>query len=272
MVETLAQFGFGSPGLQTTLENLNFLDHKHTLNIAHRGASNAAPANTLAAFEKAVELGADGIEFDVHLSADGIPVVIHDFSVDSTTDGSGRVADLTLAQLEQLDAGSSFDPAFAGERIPTLEKVLETFGDRLLLNIELKDLSLRDSGLERAVIAQIEQRGLGNRVILSSFNPFSLRRAKKIAPHIPVGLLYASSLPLPLRRAWLAHLFPHEARHPEHTMVDARYLAWARRRGYQVNTWTVNDPDEMHRLISLGVDSIITNVPDVLCGILATET
>ena len=187
---------------------MHFLDHERTLNIAHRGASSAAPPNTLAAFEKAVELGADGIEFDVHLSADGVPVVIHDFTVDGTTDGSGRVAEMTLAQLEQLDAGSSFDPAFAGERIPTLVQVLETCGNRLLLNIELKDLSLRDSGLERAVIAQVEQRGLGNRVILSSFNPFSLRRAKKIAPRIPVGLLYAPNLPLPCAAHGWPRSFP----------------------------------------------------------------
>lgn len=249
---------------------MNFLDHEHTLNIAHRGASAAAPANTLAAFEKAVELGADGIELDVHLSTDGVPVVIHDFTVDGTTDGHGRVASLTLAQLKQLDAGITFDPAFAGERIPTLEEVLEAVGDLLLLSIELKNFSLRDNGLERAVIAQVEQHGLGGRVILSSFNPFSLRRAKKIAPHILAGLLYAPNLPLPLRRAWLAPLAPHEARHPEHTMVDAHYMAWARRRSYQVNTWTVDDPDEMRRLIGLGVDSIITNIPDVLRSVLET--
>ncbi len=240
------------------------------VNIAHRGASAVAPPNTLAAFEKAVELGADGIEFDVHLSADGVLVVIHDFNVDDTTDGSGRVAEMTLAQLKQLDAGSRFDPAFAGERIPTLEEVLETVGSRLLLNIELKCFSLRDNGLERAVIAQVKRHGPAARVLLSSFNPFSLRRAKKIAPHIPVGLLYAPWLPLPLRRAWLAPLVPHEARHPEHTMVDARYMAWARRRGYRVNAWTVNDPNEMRRLIDVGVDGIITNVPDVLRGVLET--
>ena len=240
------------------------------MNIAHRGASAAAPPNTLAAFEKAMELGADGVEFDVHLSADGVVVVIHDFNVDGTTDGSGRVAEMTLAQLKQLDAGSHFDPAFAGERIPTLEEVLEAVGSRLLLNIELKSTSLRDNGLERAVIAQVKRHNLDNRVLLSSFNPLSLRRAKKIAPHIPVGLLYSPSLPLPLRRAWLAPLVPHEARHPEHTMVDTRYVAWARRRGYRVNTWTVDDPDEMRRLIGLGVDGIITNVPNVLRGVLET--
>jgi glycerophosphoryl diester phosphodiesterase len=240
--------------------------------IAHRGASAAAPPNTLAAFEKAAELGADGVEFDVHLSADGVPVVIHDFTVDATTDGSGRVADLSLDALKQLDAGSRFDPAFAGERIPTLEEVLEAIGHRLLLNVELKSTSLRGSGLEEAIIAQIDQHGLSNSVLISSFNPFALRRVKQIAPHIRAGLLYAPSLPLPLRRAWLAPLFPHEARHPEHTMVDRRFMAWAKRRGYQVNTWTVDGPVEMQRLIDLGVNAIITNLPDVLHQVIERNT
>jgi glycerophosphoryl diester phosphodiesterase len=244
------------------------------LNIAHRGASAAAPQNTLSAFKRAIELGADGVELDVHLSADGVPVVIHDFTVDATTDGSGRVADMTLAQLKQLDAGSYFDPAFAGERIPTLEEVLKAIGSRLFLNIELKTTSLRDNGLERAVAALVERHSAdhrqrsGSRVLLSSFNPISLHRAKRIAPHLPVGLLYAPDLPLPLRRAWLAFLARPEARHPEHSMVNARYMAWARQRGYRVNTWTVDDPAEMRRLVALGVDGIITNVPDVLRNVL----
>jgi len=239
-----------------------------TLNIAHRGASAIAPGNTLAAFEKAVELNADGIEFDVHLSADSVPVVIHDFTVDRTTNGSGRVADMTLAQLKQLDAGASFDPAFAGQRIPTLAEVLEAFGGQLLLNIELKSAGTRDHGLERAVITQVAEHGLEDGVLLSSFNPFSLRRAKRLAPHVPVGLIYAPDMPLPLRKAWLAPLCPHEARHPHHTMVDRGYMAWARRRGYAVNTWTVDDADEMRRLIALGVDGICTNRPDVLRDVL----
>ena len=248
-----------------------FIDTQWVLNIAHRGASAAAPANTLAAFEKAIELGADGAELDTHLSADGVPMVIHDFDVDASTDGSGLVAHMTLAQLKQLDAGSYFDSAFAGERIPTLEEVLEAVGDRLLLNIELKTNSWRDNGLERAVATQVEEHNLGHRVLFSSFNPYSLRRVKRFAPHIPAGLLYAPDMPLPLRRAWLAFLAPHEARHPEHTMVDARYMAWAQRRGYRVNPWTVDDPEEMRRLINLGVHSIITNVPDVLGTILGSQ-
>jgi glycerophosphoryl diester phosphodiesterase len=228
----------------------------------------------MAAFARAVELGADGIELDVHLSADGVPVVIHDFTVDATTDGSGPVSSLPLTQLKELDAGSSFDPAFAGEPIPTLAEVLETFGHRMFLNVELKTVSLGDNGLERTVVAELERHGLDrdDRTLLSSFNPFSLRRAGRLAPHVRLGLLYAPNLALPLRRAWLAPLAPHQARHPEHTMVDARYVAWARRCGYQVNTWTVDDPGEMRRLVDLGVDGIITNVPDVLGRVLESHT
>src|SRR5512136_697214 len=106
------------------------------LNIAHRGASAAAPQNTLAAFRKAVELGADGVELDVQLSADGAVVVIHDFTVDKTTDGTGRVAAKTLAELKALDAGSRFSPQFAGERIPTLAEVFEAIDGKLLVNVE----------------------------------------------------------------------------------------------------------------------------------------
>lgn len=243
------------------------LSNSRPLVIAHRGASAIAPPNTLAAFAKALELGADGVELDVHLSADGVPIVIHDFTVDATTDGHGRVADLTLAQLKQLDVGSRFGAAFAGERIPTLEEALDILAGRLLVNIELKSISLRDNGLERAVVALIERLGASDAILLSSFNPFALRRVKKLAPHIPTGLLYTPSMPL--RRGWPAWVAPLEALHPEHTIVNMRTIAWAHRRGYRVYTWTVDDRAEMQRLIALGVDGIITNVPDVLRQTLA---
>ena len=238
--------------------------------IAHRGASAVAPQNTMAAFRKAVELKSDGIELDIHLSADGIPVVIHEAIVDATTNGHGRVAELIIAQLQELDAGSSFDPAFAGERIPTLEQVLQAFPN-VLLNVELKCFSPFDRGLERTVISLVKELGRQQHVLFSSFNPLSLRRAWRIAPDIRIGLLLAPNLPLPLRRAWLASLCPHQARHPHHTMVTPDYMAWAKKRGYQVNPWTVDDPDEMRRLISLGVHGIITNVPDVLRRVLDTS-
>jgi glycerophosphoryl diester phosphodiesterase len=245
---------------------LSTREPRSPLNIAHRGASREAPGNTLAAFRLAAQMGADAIELDVHLSADGVPVVIHDFSVDRTTNGTGKVSALTLGQMRQLDVVSAFHPAFAGERIPSLAEVLQAVDERLLLNIELKGLSYRDSGLARAVIGVVSAAAIGDRCLLSSFNPFLLRRAKQLAPEIPVGLLYSPDLPLPLRRVWAGPFVKHEARHPQHTMVDHHYLGWARRRGYRVNTWTVDDRAEMRRLIRLGVDGVITNRPDVLLG------
>jgi len=237
---------------------------KRPLNFAHRGASHHAPSNTLAAFTQAAELGADGIELDVHLSADGVPVVIHDFVVETTTDGQGSVASKTLAELEQLDAGIKFDAAFAGERIPTLSKVFEAVGQRLLINIELKSIAARNNGLETAVAALVTKHHLEKRVIISSFNPLAVRRFKKLLPQVLAGLLYAPNMPIYIRRAWLAPLCPHEARHPHHSMVAPKSMQAFRSAGYRVNVWTADEPDEMRRLIELDVDTIITNRPDVL--------
>ena len=235
------------------------------LNIGHRGASAAAPQNTLAAFRKAVEFGADGVELDVHLSADSHVVVIHDFSLDKTTNGTGRVADKTLAELEALDAGSKFSPQFAGERIPTLAQVFEALGGKLLVNVELKSLGGGGSGaLAAAVLEIVRKYGMDKRVLFSSFDPFALRAIKRLAPEIPAGLLYAPDLPIYLRRAWLAPLLPHEARNPHFSMVTDATMKWYKSHGLRVNTWTVDDPAEMKRLIALGVDGIITNKPDVL--------
>jgi len=110
------------------------------LNVGHRGAMASAPQNTLAAFRKAIEFGADGVELDVHLSKDGAVVVMHDFFVDRATDGTGRVAQKTLAELKALDAGIKFSPQFAGERVPTLSEVFDVLEGKLLVNVELKAL------------------------------------------------------------------------------------------------------------------------------------
>lgn len=240
------------------------------LNLGHRGASHDAPQNTLAAFRLANEYGADGYELDVHLTKDGVPVVIHDFTVDKTTDGAGRVAGFTLAELKRLDAGVKFSPQFAGERIPTLAEVFDVLLPHSIVNVELKTRSLGDNGLERATIQLIRERGLQTRVILSSFNPFSLLRVRRIAPELKVGLLYAPDLPLHLRKAWFRLLVKPEALHPHYRMVDEQYMQWAKHKGYEVNVWTVDDPEEMRRLANLGVNAIITNRPDVLKSVLAS--
>ena len=238
------------------------------LNFAHRGASHEAPANTLAAFLLAVDLGAEGIELDVHLSKDGELVVIHDFDVAATTDSQGPVRAKTLAELKELDAGSWFDPVFAGQRIPTLQEVIDAVGHRLLLNIELKVKSWSDGGLAAKVVRLVEQNGLVDRVVLSSFNPLAVWRVRQRNPQIATGLLYAADMPLFLRKAWLRSLVRPTALHPHYTMVDAHYVWWADRQGYRVNVWTADDPDDMHRLMRHGVDIIITNRPDLLRGVL----
>jgi glycerophosphoryl diester phosphodiesterase len=239
------------------------------LNFAHRGASYHAPANTLAAFLLAAELGADGIELDVHLSSDGEAVVIHDFRLDATTDGHGPVRDRALAELKELDAGCWFDPAFAGQRIPTLQEVIDTVGHRLLLNIELKSKSLRDEGLAVEVVRIVEDSNLLERVVISSFNALALWRVKRLNSRIAVGLLYSAEEPLRLHRPWFRRLVRPEALHPEHTIVDGEYVRWAKERGYRVHVWTVDDPRTMEQLTQDGVDLIITNRPDSLHQVLA---
>lgn len=242
-----------------------WLTADRTLNIAHRGASAVAPPNTLAAFRKALELGADGVELDVHLSADGVPVVIHDFTVDGTTDGHGRVRDFSLAALRELDAGSRFAPAFAGERIPTLEEVFAEVGGRLLINVELKSMPGNDyPGLEEKVAALVARHGLADRVLVSSFNPLALRRMRRMAPHLPLGFLYETA-PLSRVARLLAALMPGlrpEAVHPWWGIITAETVRRAHARGQRVVAWTVDDPDAIARLMEWGVDAIITNCPD----------
>ena len=230
--------------------------------LAHRGASRSAPENTLAAFRLAPHLGADGIELDVQLSKDGEVVVIHDSTVDKTTDGHGRVEDLTLAELESLDAGSWYAAEFAGERIPTLARVLQELGPRLVFNIELKPATLFGDRLAAEVIRLVEDAALVERVIISSFNPLALWRVRRLSPHISTGLLYAPDSPLHLRRRWLQPLARPAALHPRWDTLDGPGVAAAHRRGLAVRPWTCDDPDGLRRLIGWGVDAIITNVPD----------
>ena len=237
--------------------------------FAHRGAKAVAPENTIPAFRKAIELGADGVELDVQFSADGALVVIHGLTLEETTDGRGRVTAHTLEELKRLDAGSWFHPRFAGTRLCTLEEALDAIGDRLLINIEAKSLSMGDDGMAAQIAAVIRQRALYDQVIVSSFNPLFLRRLKRLDPRIETGLLYAPDLPAYLSRAWLRPWARPDALHPEHVMVDEAYMRWARGKGYKVHVWTVNEPEDMQRMIELGVDVIITDYPDRLRSLLS---
>lgn len=242
------------------------LDHLYPCTpvvIAHRGASAAAPENTLAAFARAVSLGADALELDAKLSKDGVPIVMHDPGVERTTDGRGRVCDLSLADLKTLDAGSWKDPAFAGERVPALAEVFETAADRLWINVELTNYTTRGDGLEAAVVALIQKMAFQRRVLLSSFNPFAIRAVRRIDPSLPVAQLTAHDMPRYLREAWLAPWIGHEARHPDVVQLRQKGVAGYKKRGYRVNVWTVNDPDDMRQFVRQGVDGLITDAPEV---------
>ncbi len=232
--------------------------------LGHRGASHDAPQNTLAAFRRAVEVGADGIELDVHLSRDGVPVVIHDSKVDATTDGTGSVSTMSLAELQALDAGSHFDAQFSGERIPTLEEVLTEVGADLLINIELK--AGRTEGLVDAVAAVIKRTEMQARVWFSSFKPYLLYQARDLAPEIPCGLLYA---PVSVGSLLLAPITPYEARHPYFAMVSERSVRRMHRRGLRIFVWTLDDPEMARQLAAWGVDGIITNEPAEILKALA---
>jgi len=227
-----------------------------TLVYGHRGARGYAPMNTIPSFEVAVQQGAHGVELDVHLTRDGQMVVIHDFTIDGTTDGHGAVENMTFAELRELDAGAWFDPRYAGTKVPTLAEVFETLGG-LGVNVEIK---ADTAGIEDAVAGLIRRFNALDRVIVSSFNPLVLKRFRKVAPEIGMGFLYEPEAPEALMGAMLG--IAHEARHPMHTMIDADYMTAARRWSYRVNTWTVNDPARALELRALGVDIVITDYPD----------
>jgi glycerophosphoryl diester phosphodiesterase len=228
----------------------------------HRGAAADSPPNTLPAFELAVDQGADGTELDVHITKDGAVVVIHDFTVDSTTGGTGTVSEMTLAELKALDAGNWFAPEFAGVRIPTLDEVFEVVGQQLHINVEIKSMSIAGDGVEQAVARIVQQYGISDRVIVSSFNPLVLKRFREIMPQVRLGYLFSDEVPDEVIQ--MAKDLTYEAEHPHYSLVDAEFVAAAHAAGRAVNVWTVNDADEARRLHDLGVDAIITDQPKAI--------
>jgi glycerophosphoryl diester phosphodiesterase len=227
--------------------------------MAHRGARDVAPENTLSAFRAAVDLGADAVELDITRCASGEIVVIHDDTVDRTSNGSGRVDALSWDSLGELDAGSWFDPRFAGEPIPLLDAVLDAVGGRVRFNIEIKHQRTGMQPVEPELADKLRWRNLIPDTIVSSFDPGALRRLRRVAPEIPRALLYSRDMPIGLRHAWPRYWLAPQALHPHFTMVDARYVKKAHLAEYRVNVWTVNEATDIERMAGLGVDAIITD-------------
>ena len=220
--------------------------------IGHRGASAHAPENTLSAFQLALEYGADGIELDVMLTKDEHIVVIHDDTIDRTTNGSGRVKDMILEELQVYDAGE-------GQKIPSLREVFDQFGGKCLINIELKNYSSIFDSLPVKVAALIKEYDLSEFVLVSSFNPFNLPRFRRRLPEVTLGLITQPGQ----SKLWLWRLFRYDALHPHFSDVDESLVAALHARKCEINTWTPNDPEEISRLAALGVDGLITNVPKI---------
>ena len=240
--------------------------------IAHRGASACAPENTLIAFETAIRLGADAIELDVHLTRDEVPVVMHDETLDRTTDGRGSVAVVSLAALKRLDAGSWFAPRFRRERVPTLEEALDCARGRCGMNIELKLPRGRGGGsatrrrderagadrLARAVGRALARARFAELLVLSSFSMEALRAARTVMPRARLGLLVsrsAAGLRAAHRSLELYSLHPHLR------LASARRIRMARRMGLRVMVWPVNNIKVMQRLANLEVDGVMTDDP-----------
>lgn len=223
--------------------------------FAHRGASANAPENTLAAFRLAHQAQADGIELDVHLSADQQVVVIHDDEVSRTTNGQGKVSQLTLEELRRLDAGQ-------GETIPTLGEVLDLIGDQLYINIELKGVSRSASGLAEAAAALVNQRKLNQTIIYSSFDPLLLFKTRRVAPQAKLGLLIDTGAAGTATHLIFAPLLRPWSLHPHFSSITPRFLQRANINQQAIITWTVNKTEEMRRLFALGIQGIITDDPE----------
>lgn len=229
--------------------------------LAHRGDSANAPENTLAAFRKALENGADGIELDVMLSADQKLVVIHDDTLDRTSNGHGKVGEMPLAALRELDAGSWFDLKFKGEHIPLLDEVFAEFGGKFLINVELKNYKTPKDNLTDFVVALVKRHGLSDSVLLSSFNGRNLLRAKSLAPEIRTGLLTLPGLlGFPIR-SFFGRRFNADDLHPYHRDVSVKMVQSRHQLGQKVNVWTVDAPDDLRRVQACGVDMVICNDP-----------
>lgn len=231
--------------------------------FAHRGASAHAPENTLAAFELAIEQGADGIELDVKLSADGQVVVIHDATVDRTTGAHGRVKDLSLAELRSLDAGNFFSAKFQNEKIPTLEEVFEAVGKRTFINVELTNYNTPRDHLVESVCALVKKFGVQKRVLFSSFLPSNLSNSRGYLPEVPTGLLALGGILGLWSRSFGFAFGRYDALHPNVRNATQQQIYFVHRLQKRIHVWTVNAETDLRRLFKWGVDGVFTDDPQL---------
>jgi glycerophosphoryl diester phosphodiesterase len=237
------------------------LDLPRPVIFAHRGASAHSPENTLSSFNLAVLQGTDAVELDVNLSADGHVVVFHDLTLDRTTDGSGRLSQKNLVELRDLDAGAFFSDKFRGEKIPVLEEVFETVGKKTFINIEFKNYTtLRDQLVEK-VCAIVAKHGLEDMVLFSSFSAANLKKAFRLLPRVPRGLLAFEGWAGAWARSFGFTFGDYAALHPSIKDVNMQEIQRVHRLKRRVHTWTANKIEEIRHLQEWDVDGIYTDDP-----------
>jgi len=229
--------------------------------IGHRGAAGTYPENTMVSFMACEKLGADGIELDVHLTKDGEIVVIHDETINRTTNGKGFVKDYTLAEIKQFDASYKFKGQFSNCVIPTLREVFEwAKGNTFSINVELKNDKIEYHGLEERVINLIRSFEMENRIVLSSFNHKSMLKFYLMAPDIETAVLYNKRKKEPWK---IAEEYRAKAIHPNYRIITDEQIKQTLDKNIAVRPYTVNDPSVMKRLIKDNCTAIITDYPEV---------
>ncbi|KOP84102.1 glycerophosphodiester phosphodiesterase [Cytobacillus solani] len=253
-----------SPFSQAFAEEPTVGERKQVDNVAHRGATGYAPENTIAGFDLAVEMKADYIEIDVQRSKDGEIVVIHDTTVDRTTDGTGKVGDLTFEQLRSLDAGSWKGEQFAGEPIPTFEEILDRYHGKVGILIELKAPELYP-GIEKQVAEALKERNLdkpqNEKIIIQSFNFESMKKMDQLLPKVPIGVL-TSNLKDTTTEALQEFSTYADWFNPSYGIVTEELVNQVHSLGMQIGSWTVRSQEAADFLFDMKVDAIITDYPD----------
>jgi glycerophosphoryl diester phosphodiesterase len=228
--------------------------------IAHRGDKTHAPENTLPAFTAAAENGADAIECDVKLTADGQVIVLHDQTVNRTTNGSGKISNLPFTVVRELDAGAWFSDVFRGECIPTLDEVFEMVGKRMYINVELTNYATPGDDLVTKVVDLVKKHGLQSKMLFSSFFARNLQITRSLLPEVPRGLLCKRGMLGFWGRTfgWRGDYF---AMHPFLTDVTPTLVNRVQASSKRVHAWTVNSEEDLMRMIDIGMDAIITDDP-----------
>lgn len=241
---------------------------RRPLVIAHRGCKGEAPENTLASFQLGLDQHCDAIELDIHLSKDGVPVVIHDETVDRTTNGTGAVEDMTVEQLQALDAGSWFDKKYAGEQIPTLEQVFELVPSSIMINVEIKGISGGRTIVE--LLKLLDRYDRYESVVVSSFNHKCLLELKEQEERVSIGLLYSADL---IDHTCLVQQFgaPVYSLHPQADLIGPADIMKVQEKGLKVYPYTINREEHLELAIYFGVDGIITDYPGRLYALLQKQ-